>query len=238
MRQFLRGNYKCNIEARFSSNMALTRILEPEVMSGADEAAEYDDMDFSSTDALFAGRAAALARPGTWIVDLGCGNAKIPLAIAARVANRICAVEMSWEMLAVGARNRGRAGVDPRRFAFVSGDVKRLPLADASAGLVVSNSLMHHIADPRDAFREAARLAGPSGAILIRDLVRPDDEATLERLVATYAGESSPLQRKLFADSLRAALSLDEVRVCLADCGMSGVEVTQITDRHWSAERA
>ena len=48
------GNYKCN-------NMPLPRVLEPEVMSGAEEAGEYDEMDFSATDQLFAERAAQLA---------------------------------------------------------------------------------------------------------------------------------------------------------------------------------
>lgn len=217
--------------------MPLKRILEPEVMSGADEAAEYDEMDFSATDELFARRAADLARPGSWIVDLGCGNAKIPLAVAAQVSNPICAVEMSSEMLAVAARNRAMANVDPRRFAFVAGDGKRLPFAHASAGLVISNSLIHHIADPAIVFREVARVAGQRGSILIRDLVRPDDEAALEHLVDQYTGQSSPLQRKLFADSLHAALSLDEVRAYLANCGLAGVGVTLISDRHWSAER-
>jgi tRNA1(Val) A37 N6-methylase TrmN6 len=90
--------------------MPLPRILEPEEMAGADEAAEYDRMDFSATADAFAARAAELATPGGWIVDIGCGNAKIPLAIAVLApGSRTCAVEMSGEMLAVGARNRAKA---------------------------------------------------------------------------------------------------------------------------------
>jgi ubiquinone/menaquinone biosynthesis C-methylase UbiE len=208
-------------------------------MSGSDEASEYDEMDFSATDRLFAERAAQLAPPGAEIIDIGCGNGKIPLAIAGLVPSGtpIYAVEMSASMLAVAARNRARSGAGPAHFHLIAGDAKRLPFRNASMRLVVSNSLVHHIPEPRDMFREVGRLAGPRGAILIRDLIRPENEADVQKLVAIYASGWSALQTRLFADSLRAALTVDEVRQMLKDTGVTGVTVTQITDRHWSAER-
>ena len=219
--------------------MPLPRVLEPEIMSSAEEAGEYDAMDFSATDQLFAERAAELARGARWIFDLGSGNAKIPLAIGALVAAtaRICAIEMSAEMLAAGVRNRSRARADGR-LLFLRADAKRLPLPDSCAEMVTSNSLVHHIPDPRAVFREIARIARPGGAILIRDLIRPESEEELAQLVSTHTAGSSPLQRRLFSDSLRAALTLSEVRGILGECGLSGVSVTKITDRHWSAELA
>jgi ubiquinone/menaquinone biosynthesis C-methylase UbiE len=220
--------------------MPLPRVLEPEIMSSAEEAGEYDAMDFSATDQLFADRAAALGRGARWIFDIGSGNAKIPLAIGALMAptTQICAVEMSVEMLAAGVRNRSRAGAHDRRLLFLRADAKRLPLPDACAELVTSNSLVHHIPDPRAVFREIARIVRPGGSILIRDLVRPESEEELARLVDRHAAGSSPLQRRLFSDSLRAALTPSEVRDVLGECGLAGVSVTQITDRHWSAERS
>ena len=104
--------------------------------------------------------------------------------------------------------------------------------------MVTSNSLVHHIPDPRAIFQEIARIARPGAPILIRDLVRPENQQTLEQLVQTHAAQWSPLQRTLFADSLHAALTLEEVRQMLDQCGLPDVGVTQITDRHWSAERA
>lgn len=218
--------------------MPLPRVLEPEIMSSAEEAGEYDAMDFSATDQLFAERAAELARGARWIFDIGSGNAKIPLAIGAlaTATTRICAVEMSAEMLAAGVRNRLRAGADGR-LLFLRADAKRLPLPDGCAELVTSNSLVHHIPDPRAVFREIARIVRPGGGILIRDLVRPESEEELAQLVGAHAAGSSPLQRRLLSDSLRAALTPREVRGILGECGLAGVSVTQITDRHWSAER-
>jgi ubiquinone/menaquinone biosynthesis C-methylase UbiE len=220
--------------------MPIPRVLEPEVMEGAGEAGEYDAMDFSATDRLFAERAAEMAARGVeLVVDIGSGNAKIPLAMCPLLAPAVpvCAVEMSAQMLAVAARNRARAGVSSARLRLVAGDAKRLPFADTSVGMVTSNSLIHHIPDPRAVFREIARVARHGGPILIRDLVRPESEAALEHLLETHAAQWSALQRGLFEDSLRAALTVDEVRRMLDECGLAGVPVAQITDRHWSAER-
>jgi ubiquinone/menaquinone biosynthesis C-methylase UbiE len=131
-----------------------------------------------------------------------------------------------------------RAGAAALRLLFLRADAKRLPLPDACADLVTSNSLVHHIPDPRAVFREIARIVRPGGSILIRDLARPESEGELAALVKTHAGGASQLQRRLFSDSLRAALTLVEVRDLLAECGLAGVSVEKITDRHWSAEQA
>jgi ubiquinone/menaquinone biosynthesis C-methylase UbiE len=221
--------------------MPLPRVLEPEVMSSAEEAGEYDEMDFSATDLLFAERAAQLARgasaPVNLIADLGSGNAKIPLALCPLVpaSIRVCALEMSPEMLAVAARNRARDGV---ALHLVAADAKRVPFADQSVGMVTSNSLVHHIPNPRAVFLEIARVVRPGAPILIRDLVRPETQGDLESLVEAHAARWSPLQRTLFSDSLHAALTLHEVRDLLKECGLCEVKVAQISDRHWSAERA
>jgi ubiquinone/menaquinone biosynthesis C-methylase UbiE len=203
----------------------MPRVLEPELMSSADEATEYDAMDFSATDQLFAERAAELGDGACWIFDIGSGNAKIPLAAAAlmRGTSRICAIEMSEEMLAAGVRNRERGGADEK--------------PDASADLVTSNSLIHHIPDPRSVFREIARIMRRGGRILIRDLIRPENERELASLVEKHTAGSSEMQRRLFSDSLRAALTVAEIREQLSECGLADVLVARITDRHWSAER-
>jgi ubiquinone/menaquinone biosynthesis C-methylase UbiE len=220
--------------------MALPRVLEPEEMAGADEAAEYDAMDFSATDEMFARRAAELARPQTWIVDVGCGNAKIPLSIASLApASPVCAVEMSSEMLAVAVRNRSNGDTAARKTAFLRGDAKRLPFASGSVGLVISNSLIHHIPDPARVFTEIARIVdGPQNQprILIRDLLRPESEARLAEIAEKYSSGWSPLQRRLYTDSLHAALSLEEVRAYASGAGLRGIRIEQITDRHWTLE--
>ena len=218
--------------------MAIPRVLEPEVMDEAEEAGDYDAMDFSATDQLFAQRAAELGRAALLIADIGSGNAKIPLGMLALLpAAQVCAVEMSKEMLKVAARNRQRAGVVSSKMPLMSADAKCLPWLDHELDMITSNSLVHHLEDPRTFFREIKRTLKPDAPILIRDLVRPETTQALEALVETHAKTWNPLQRKLFSDSLHAAFTVDEVRAMLSECSLQDVSVRQITDRHWSAER-
>ena len=218
--------------------MAIPRVLEPEVMDEAEEAGDYDAMDFSATDQLFAQRAAELGHAAHLIADIGSGNAKIPLAMLALMpAAQVCAVEMSKEMLKVAARNRQRAGVASSKMPLMPADAKCLPWLDHELDMITSNSLVHHLEDPRTFFREIKRTLKPDAPILIRDLVSPETTLALEALVETHAKTWNPLQRKLFSDSLNAAFTVDEVRAMMSECGLQDVSVRQITDRHWSAER-
>ncbi|HEV3448559.1 MAG TPA: hypothetical protein VG099_28235, partial [Gemmataceae bacterium] len=57
---------------------------------------------------------------------------------------------------------------------------------------------------------------------------------TLTRLVATYAGDANAHQKQMFADSLHAALALEEVRTLVRGLGFDPVSVKQTTDRHWT----
>jgi hypothetical protein len=70
--------------------------------------------------------------------------------------------------------------------------------------------------------------------LFVRDLLRPADEAAVAHLVATYAGNANVHQQKMFGDSLRAALTLGEVRDLVATLGFDPATVQQTTDRHWT----
>jgi SAM-dependent methyltransferase len=98
----------------------------------------------------------------------------------------------------------------------------------------MSNSIVHHIPEPRSVLAEAVRVAKPGGLLFFRDLLRPPDEATLDRLVETYAGGESDHARRMFADSLHAALTLDEVRGLVAGLGFDPATVQATSDRHWT----
>src|SRR5690606_35707552 len=113
-------------------------------------------------------------------------------------------------------------------------DSKRLPYADGLFDAVMSNSIVHHIPEPGAALAEMARVLRPGGLFFVRDLLRPGDYATVDQLVATYAGDANAHQRQMFRDSLCAALTLDEMRGLLSAVGLAPASVRQTTDRHWT----
>lgn len=212
----------------------LPRVLEPEVMDSEEEARDYDAMDHSQVNAAFAAELLAQG-PIDWpILDLGTGTAQIPIELCRREpAARVVAVDLAESMLALARRNVAAAGLGAR-VEVVKGDGKRLPWSDAAFGAVMSNSIVHHIPEPADAFAEALRVVRRGGLLFFRDLLRPASDAEVARLVATYAAGANAHQRALFDASLRAALTLDEVRAIVAALGLCSSCVEATSDRHWT----
>ena len=60
------------------------------------------------------------------------------------------------------------------------------------------------------------------------------EHLALKLLVQTHAGGANAHQQQMFDDSLRAALTLDEVRSVLKELSVPTEWVTQTTDRHWT----
>src|SRR5262249_26839627 len=140
---------------------------------------------------------------------------------------------LAEHMLILGRENVRRAGLH-HCIRLERVDAKQMPYPDSSFGAVISNSIVHHIPEPAAVLAELVRVAAPGGTLFVRDLVRPTDDKMLQRLVTTYAGDGSDLQRKMFADSLLAALTLEEVRALVAALGFDGESVRQTADRHWT----
>jgi ubiquinone/menaquinone biosynthesis C-methylase UbiE len=213
----------------------LHRILEPEIMDSADDAREYDAMDHSAVNAQFVTDLLPhLNCSPLQILDLGVGTAQIPIEIARRALyTHITAVDAAASMLAVARANITAANLTNRIELFFT-DAKRLPFANEAFTVVISNSIFHHIPDPQAVFGEAVRVMTPDGLLFHRDLARPSDEAELKHLVETYAGGATPYQRKLFSESLRAALTLEEVREMVDRFGFARDTVQMTSDRHWT----
>lgn len=218
----------------------LERSLEPEVMDTLQEALDYDRMDHGAVNRLFvfdllraaASRGIDLAHET--ILDLGAGTARIPIALCGQApVKRIVAVDASASMLALAAKNIQAASLDAR-IELLRADAKQLAPADGSFGVVLSNSIVHHIPRPGDVLSEAIRVTTVGGLLFFRDLARPANQAELNRLVECYAGHAHPSQQKLFARSLEAALSLGEVRSLVQTFGFAGDTVQITSDRHWT----
>jgi ubiquinone/menaquinone biosynthesis C-methylase UbiE len=214
----------------------IARVLEPESMDTAEEACDYDAMDHSAVNALFVADFLAAHGPcrGGELLDVGTGPARIPIALCrADPSARVLGVDLAEAMLARARRNVDVAQLSDR-IACVRGDAKSLPLASARFEAVLSNTIVHHIPDPAPAVAEMARLVAPGGTVMVRDLSRPSSGAEVADLVSHYAGNESPAAQALFAASLHAALTVDEVREILTTLGLAGEGVAMTSDRHWT----
>ena len=220
----------------------LTRVLEPEVMDSPQEAADYDAMDHQAVnrsfveDFLAAAKAAGLdlAAPGIRILDLGAGTAQIPIELVRQEPQaRVLAIDLAQSMLELARRNVAAARLE-NNIELEQVDAKRLPYADGRFAAAISNSIVHHIPEPAVALAEACRVVRSGGLIFVRDLLRPQSDAEVESLGDAYAGEANDRQRQLFDASLRAALSLEEIRNTVVKLGFEPDAVRQTSDRHWT----
>ncbi len=212
----------------------LSRILEPEVMDTPEEARDYDSMDHSQVNRVFIADFLAIWNRQSPILDLGTGTALIPIEFCRQSSKGvIVAVDAAAHMLKLAEANVLRAGFKSRISCRLA-DAKRMGFTDGTFPAVMSNSIVHHIPEPRSVFTEIARIVEPGGTVLVRDLLRPNDEATLRHLVETYAAGANDHQKKMFAESLHAALTVDEVKDLVACVGFDPLGVRQTTDRHWT----
>ena len=212
----------------------LPRVLEPEVMDSPEEAHDYDAMDHREVNARFVADFLALRPSLGRVLDVGTGTAQIPIELCRRDATaHVVGVDLAEHMLHLGRANVERAGLSAR-IQLQRVDAKGLPFPYTSFGAVISNSIVHHIPKPETVLAEMVRIVRPGGALFVRDLVRPTDEAALQHLVRTYAGDANEHQRQMFADSLRAALTLDEIRDMVVSLDFDAETVQMTSDRHWT----
>jgi ubiquinone/menaquinone biosynthesis C-methylase UbiE len=212
----------------------LPRVLELEVMDSAAEATDYDAMDHSEVNRVFVADFLRGWDGFGAILDVGAGTAQIPIELCRQhPTGTVLAIDLAQHMLDVGERNVAAAGLAERiRLQLV--DAKRMPYADGSFAALISNSIVHHIPEPAAVVAEMVRVVRPGGLIFVRDLLRPADDAAVRHLVKQYAGGANAHQQQMFEDSLRAALTLEEVRGLLAPFGFAADSVKATSDRHWT----
>lgn len=215
---------------------SLHRILEPEVMDTLEEACEYDSMDHSQVNEVFCNDffAARNLNDGVKILDVGTGTAQIPIAMCKRNSGlKITAIDLAESMLTLGNKNIQTARLEDS-ITLVQVDSKKMPYPDESFDQVVSNSIIHHIPNPVECFKEMIRVTKKDGLLFIRDLLRPFSLVELQNIVNLHAGDATPKQKQLFTDSLHASLSLAEVREMVKRFGFEAFTVIQSSNRHWT----
>lgn len=214
--------------------MSLQRVLEPEVMESLEDAQDYDLMDHSAVNQLFAENLIKVKPSLGDVLDVGTGTAQIPVAICQLDPDcRIMASDRSANMLDLGVFNVEMAGFI-ERIQLSQDDAKNMPFEDEMFDTVISNSIIHHLAEPILCLRESVRVCKTGGLFFFRDLLRPETDEQVSQLVKTYTGDENENQQRLFDDSLRAALSLEEIQELISSLGFASETVQATSDRHWT----
>jgi SAM-dependent methyltransferase len=211
-----------------------TRIPEAELMDTAEQARAYAAADFAEPHEAFVARFRERFpefRSGR-VLDLGCGTADVTVRFARAYPDvRVHGVDGAPAMLHEGMTHVRNADVGER----VSLGLMRLPdptLTGAAYDAVISNSLLHHLADPSVLWTTVVSAVGSRAPVFAMDLCRPPSTDVAQDLVDAYAAGESPVLREDFYRSLCAAYTPQEVRVQLAAAGLGRFSVERAGDRH------
>ena len=225
------------------SLFTLPRIPEAEVMDDASEVEAYASAAAQSfldkIDDTFVEHVLRLLRGkqrGRGL-DIGTGPGQIVLKLAKRLKLwKFAGVDRSANMIVQARSHLASTSETAGRVDFHTEDGNQLAFPEASFDLVMCNSVLHHVAEPRIFLTEIARVAKPSAAILLRDLRRPGRFA-FPFHVRWHGRHYSGTMYKLYQDSVHAAYTRSELQGFLASSPIEGARVFTHHSTHIGIER-
>jgi arsenite methyltransferase len=181
----------------------------------------YSEADLGSVPAgadlgLGCGNPQAIAalKPGERVLDLGSGAGFDAFLAARQVgpAGFVIGVDMTPEMIDRARANALKAGLE--RVDFRVGDIERLPVADATIDVIMSNCVINLSPDKPAVFREAFRVLAPGGRLAISDVVATADlPAAIANDAAAYTG------------CVAGAARVEDLERLISDAGFTDVRI-------------
>ena len=167
------------------------------------------------------------------VLDLGCGPGDICRRFARRFPNcRIHGIDASAAMLEL-ARTDTRDQALDGSITYILAHLPQAPLLLKHYDMLVSNSLLHHLADPASLWKSIVNYGQTGTMVFVMDLLRPENREQARLLQKEYAGNEPEVLQKDFFNSLLAAYRPCEVREQLTLHGLDQLRIEVVSDRHF-----
>ena len=172
-------------------------------------------------------------RDGATVLELGCGHGDILGRLARALPGvTLHGVDGSTTMIEAGRSLMAELGLSDR-VRFVLGSVPETTLPHESYDVVISNSVVHHVADTGAFWGFVKKVSRRGTAIFHMDLLRPPSRDAATALVSQHAGGDSPVLQRDFFNSLLAAYEFREIAQQTAEAGLAELAVRKPDDLHW-----
>jgi SAM-dependent methyltransferase len=213
----IRSKYGQTATSGLSNNDAGVRAVAEAFGYAADE---LDAIPAGANMGLSCGNPTATAnlRPGEVVVDLGSGGGLDVFLAAQKVGptGKAIGIDMTPEMIELSRRNAA-LGVNGKPFTnveFHHGRIDDIPLADATADVIVSNCVINLAPDKQVVFKEMFRVLTPGGRVAVSDIaLKQDLPSELGNDLMAYVG------------CIAGAIGIDAYRNGLAAAGFQHVVI-------------
>lgn len=149
----------------------------------------------------------AKIKDGDTVVDLGSGAGNDCFVARAETGEngRVIGIDMTPAMVDKAKANATKLGF--RNVEFHLAEIEKMPLADNTADVVVSNCVMNLIPNKENAFKEVYRIIKPGGHFSISDIVLTGELPSQLKAAATmYAGcVSGAVKKEEYLDIIKNA---------------------------------
>lgn len=206
--------------------------LENEI-EGWVEAAGVDY--FSSLDEDFVNRALDLGISSGMVLDLNSRLGLVTMKMLWKQEGLLAMGVYRTKAMADRARETAMEWELGERMFFQVGELSRFRFKDGYFDMVVSDSVLHEWEHPESVLAEVGRIAKPSGALLIRDLIRPG-RLRIERHIRTHRNHYPEGLRDSYAASVRAGFTPQEFLELSKSLGVDRIRVLA-DDTHVVIER-
>jgi SAM-dependent methyltransferase len=149
----------------------------------------------------------AALKPGDAVLDLGSGSGTDAFCSALQVGadGRVTGVDFTDEQIAKATRLRDRGGFP--QIDFVEAEIDKLPFADSSFDVVISNGVINLSPVKHLVFAEAARVLRKGGRFAVADIVsgralKGQTRRNVELWAACIAGA---IPRRSYLETIQSA---------------------------------
>ena len=204
-------------------------------MTGEAQARAYAAADFSAGDQALVQRLLELfpAGLGDVLLDLGCGLGNISFLLARQFpAAQVLGVDGAAAMLRLAEQALASEQALQQRLRFEQHCLPDPGLAGGYSALV-SNSLLHHLHDPRVLWQALPQLGVSGACVYVKDLRRPPSAEAAIHLQRRYLVYAPVVLQHDYLASLHAAFTPTEVAQQLEQAGLADqLQVAPLEDRY------
>ena len=164
---------------------------------------------------------------GEVVLDLGSGGGVDCFIAANRIGKtgQAIGVDMTPEMISRARENAEKGGYTNVDFRL--GEIERLPIADNSVNVVISNCVINLSPDKPQVFKEVYRVLKPGGRIMVSDII------LLKKLPESVRNSPEAISGCVGGASIK-----DEYLTAIASAGFKNVEIVSETSPVTTGELA